>query len=34
MRPIAEIDGVRFSVDPALKALLDACYASNAPQAI
>ena len=34
VRPIAEIDGVRFAVDPALTAMLEACYASNAPQPI
>lgn len=34
VRPIAEIDGVRFAVDPDLDALLEACYASNVPQAI
>lgn len=34
VRPIAEIDGVRFAVDPDLDAMLEACYASNAPQAI
>jgi branched-subunit amino acid aminotransferase/4-amino-4-deoxychorismate lyase len=34
VRPIAEIDGVRFGVDPELNAMLEACYASNAPQAI
>ncbi|HEX5121899.1 MAG TPA: aminotransferase class IV family protein [Rhodanobacteraceae bacterium] len=34
VRPVAEIDGVRFAVDPALTAMLEACYASNAPQAI
>jgi len=34
VRPVAEIDGVRFSVDADLNAMLEACYASNAPQAI
>ena len=34
VRPIAEIDGVRFAVDAELNAMLDRCYASNARQAI
>ena len=34
VRPIAEIDGVRFAVDAELNAMLEACYASNAPQPI
>jgi branched-subunit amino acid aminotransferase/4-amino-4-deoxychorismate lyase len=34
VRPIAEIDGARFAVDAELNALLEACYASNAPQPI
>ncbi|HKP66264.1 MAG TPA: aminotransferase class IV [Casimicrobiaceae bacterium] len=34
VRPIGEIDGVGFTVDPELDAMLAACYASNAPQAI
>ena len=34
VRPIAEIDGVRFRIDPELNAVLEACYGSNAPQAI
>jgi branched-subunit amino acid aminotransferase/4-amino-4-deoxychorismate lyase len=34
VRPVAAIDGVRFRVDPELNAILQACYASNAPQAI
>jgi len=34
VRPIAEIDGVRFALDPELDAMLAACYGSNAPQAI
>lgn len=34
VRPIAEIDGVRFGVDTALSTMLADCYASNAPQAI
>jgi branched-subunit amino acid aminotransferase/4-amino-4-deoxychorismate lyase len=34
VRPIAEIDGVRFVVDPELGAMLEACYAANAPQTI
>jgi len=34
VRPIAGIDGVRFAVDPELRAMLEACYASNAPQPI
>ncbi len=34
VRPVAEIDGVRFTDDPDLIAMLDACYASNAPEPI
>jgi branched-subunit amino acid aminotransferase/4-amino-4-deoxychorismate lyase len=34
VRAVAEIDGVRFTIDPALNALLEACYRSNAPQVI
>jgi branched-subunit amino acid aminotransferase/4-amino-4-deoxychorismate lyase len=34
VRPVAEIDGVRFEVDAELDAMLEAAYASNAPQPI
>jgi branched-subunit amino acid aminotransferase/4-amino-4-deoxychorismate lyase len=34
VRPVAAIDGVRLAVDAELNAMLEACYVSNAPQAI
>ena len=34
VRPVAGIDGVRFALDAELNATLEACYVSNAPQAI
>jgi branched-subunit amino acid aminotransferase/4-amino-4-deoxychorismate lyase len=34
VRPVAEIDGVRFTIDAELNTMLEACYASNAPQPI